>query len=559
MITALQNFFLKHNKWLFGGLLVVIIVTFVLTIGPQSFFGSNSSGRIESINYYGYDLTSDQDRRAMSYTAEISAILHPELQLRQQQLNDYAYMRVAGLGIAAQLGIPEPTSEQLSDYVETLMIFADPATGAFSAETYNRMLELLQVNGRFGRDAIARALREDYVIDQVLGVLSGPDYALPFELRQSYIDQNTQYTVKLAHLDFDSFNPEIAVSDDDLLQYFNENPARYEVPETLTVDALNFKASEYLDEVGTPGDPELELYFSTNRFRYQNDNPAGDESAEQQEPAPEVTLADVRDEVISDYKRDQANRLAAQKAQEFTLTLYQERIQLDSPEYNQLVERLGAKTSVVPRYSRDNPPVSSGLPVDLLNSMWVHAINPNRYFSDAAQTSDGAVVLVKRELSEARMPEFSEVKNLVRQDYEAIEKRRLFAEKGKELSETLNARLGSESFEEIAESLKMTTEDLGQFSGIEVPEQLQQAGMWDQTMSLPEGKASVMVINGNKGSIAYMADKEIPQVDVESEEYLSYVDQRMGALSASMGWARLREIKDRSVAALLGTPDLPVQ
>ena len=192
MITALQNFFLKHNKWLFGGLLVVIIVTFVLTIGPQSFFGSSSSGRVESINYYGYDLTSDQDRRAMSYTAEISAILHPELQLRQQQLNDYAYMRVAGLGIAAQLGMPDPNEEQLGDYIETLLLFADPASGEFSAETYNRMIELLQVNARFSRDAIARAIREDYLISQVLDILSGPDYALPFEIRQSYVDQRTE-------------------------------------------------------------------------------------------------------------------------------------------------------------------------------------------------------------------------------------------------------------------------------------------------------------------------------------------------------------------------------
>ena len=48
MITWLQNFFLKHNKWLFGSLLVVIIVTFVLTIGPQSFFGSSGPQQREA-------------------------------------------------------------------------------------------------------------------------------------------------------------------------------------------------------------------------------------------------------------------------------------------------------------------------------------------------------------------------------------------------------------------------------------------------------------------------------------------------------------------------------
>jgi len=557
MITALQNFFLKHNKWLFGSLLIVIIVTFVLTIGPQSFFGSNSSGRMDTINYYGYDLTSDQDRRAMSYTAEISAILHPEMQLSQQQLTDYAYLRVAGLGIARQLGVPDPTADQLSKYVETLMIFADPTTGEFSADSYNRMLSLLQINGQFSRDGIARTMREDYVIDQVLDVLAGPDYSLPFELKQAYIDQGTKYTISLAHFDYASFSPEMSPTDEALLQFFNENPSRYEVPETLTVDALNFKASAYLGSVNMPNDGELELYFSTNRFRYQP-APAAPEG-EDAVPTPEVTLADVRDQVVGDWNLDQARRTAAQKAQEFSLSLYQNKIVIDSPEYSALIKSSNPAASVVPRYSRTNPPIATGLPAELLNSMWVYANNSSRYFSDAAQTSDGAVVLVKRDLTVARMPEFTEVKALVQQDFEATEKRRLFAEKGKELQETLNTRLGSENFAQIAESLKMTTEDLEQFGGTNVPEQLQQADMWDQTMSLDMGFASVMVINGNKGTFSYMADKIVPEVDTNSVEYNTFVDQRMGVLDNAMGWARLREIKDNSVAALLGTADVPQQ
>ena len=349
------------------------------------------------------------------------------------------------------------------------------------------------------------------------------------------------------------------VSEEDLLQYFNENPSRYEVPETLTVDALNFKAAAYIDAAAEPADADLELYFSTNRFRYQPNEPRTETAEGEQQATPEISLADVRDQVVADFKMDQARRMAARNAQEFTLALYQEKIALDSAAYQALVERLGATTSVVPRYSRNNPAVSTGLPVELLNSMWIHAINPNRYYSDAAQTPDGAVVLVKRALTPARMPGFDEVENLVRQDYEAIEKRRLFAEKGEELSQTINQRLASESFEEIAESLQMTTEDLGQFSGIEIPDQILQIDMWDQTMSLPKGSASVMVIGDNKGSIAYMANKEIPEVDVNSEDYIAFADQRMGALGDTMGWSRLREIKDKSVAALLGTPEVPIQ
>jgi hypothetical protein len=306
MITSLQNFFLKHNKWLFGSLLIVIIVTFVLTIGPSSFFGGNTSTQRKALNYYGYDLSSEQDQRAMAYTAEVSAILHPELQLRREQLMDYAYLRVAGLGIASQLGIPQPSKEALSEYVESLIIFTDQQTGAFSAESYNRMVDMLQINGRFSREAIARALREDYMLDQVREAFSGPDYSLPFENQQSFIDQGTQYTVSLAKFGYADFSPEIALPEEELLQFFNENPSQYEIQETISVSVLRFEADAYQGAVPEPTDADLEIYFATNQTRYQ---PASQEEGAEVTP---VTLADVREEVAGDWKSQEAKRLAAE-------------------------------------------------------------------------------------------------------------------------------------------------------------------------------------------------------------------------------------------------------
>lgn len=546
MITSLQNFFLKHNKWLFGGLLVVIIVTFVLTIGPQSFFGSGPSAQRRSLNYYGYDLTSEQDQRAMAYTAEVSAILHPELQLRRDQLMDYAYLRVAGLGMAAQLGIPHPSKEELAGYVESLMIFADPQTGGFSAESYNRMVELMQGSGGFTRESIARALREDYVIDQVKQALGGPDYALPYENLRAYTDRETTYTVTLAHFDYASFNPEIVPGEEQLLQFFNENPARYEIEESLRVKAYFFNAEAYLDEVAEPGETDLQLYFTTNQGRYLPEAKEGEE-------VPQITLAEVREQVAADWKLAEARKLAARKGESFSLRLWRDGIKANSPEFNALVQEFKSAPEQVEPYTRVAPPVSATLSEQLLDSMWVYANNPNRYFSDAAPTPTGSVVLVHDELTEARMPAFEEVRELVTADFAAAEKRRLFAEQGNTLRGQLLQDIVSTDFVIGAELLGLDVEALETFDGISVPPSLQQGNLWDQTMHLESGEVSPMVISGDRGTFAYMVEKVVPEVDTASAAFQAFLEQRKGALSNAMGWARLREITDNSLSSLVGS------
>ncbi|MGC9449853.1 MAG: hypothetical protein ACP5I4_00280 [Oceanipulchritudo sp.] len=552
MITWLQNFFLKHNKWLFGGLLIVIIVTFVLTIGPQSFFGSSGGQQRRALNYYGYDLSSESDQRAMAFTAEISAILHPELQLRREQLMDYAYLRVAALGIANQIGVPQPTREELGDYVETLMIFANPQTGEFSAESYNRMMEALKSNARFDEESIGMVMREDYRIQKVRDALAGPGYMLPFELKQDYLNQQTDYTVVLADFSYGSFNPEIPVEEDDLLQYFNENPARYEIAETLSVTALLFKGESYLNEVPAPAEADLEAWFARNKAKYEanREKPEGAEGEEAE--LPELTLADIREQVAAEWREAEARKLAARKGEQFSVRLWQEGIQLDSPEYQALLGEFHVKSRDLPPYSRDQPPAQPDVPAQLLDSMWVYATNPNRYFSDITQIPEGAVILVKHGLTEARMPEFGEVREQVVQDYKLAEKRRLFAEKGKELRETIRTRLESQSFNEIAASLGLEVRDPQSFKGDAVPPELRNSTVWDQARYLETGGLSRMVIRDDTGTFAYLQDKSVPEIDSESEEFKEFVAQRTGSFSAALGWARLREITDTSLSSLMG-------
>jgi len=553
MITRLQTIFLKHNKWLFGGLLVVIIVTFVLTIGPQSFFGGSGPQQRRALNFYGYDLSSESDQRTIAMGAEISAILNPELGIRNEQLTDYAYMRVAAMGVADQIGIPAPSKEALASFIETLSAFQNPQTGEFSAEAYNVMMDALKTSTRYSTDAVGQVLREEFRIQKVREALGGPDYTLPFEIRQDFIESQTNYTIKLAHFSYESFMPAIEASDEELELFFKENPARYEIPETLSVSVLRFSGEAYLGEIVDPAEEVLEAYFTANKANYEPEKSEEDAEGEEVETT-EVSFADVRTDVSRDWKLVQARDLAARKSETFSVKLWQDSIALESDEYNALLEEYKVLTQDIPPYSRNLPPSLSEANTQLLNSMWVYANNPTRYFSDIAPTADGAELLVCRGLTEARMPEFSEVKDRVALVYNESEKRRLFSEKGTEIRETIQSQLESGTFEEIAVSLNLEVETLEPFTGATLPQSLRTSSIWDQTRYLDNGQISPMVLQGNRGTYAFMEEKVVLELDLDSVEYNDYLTQRSGALSNSMGWSRLREITDRSLEAVIGTP-----
>lgn len=550
MITWLQNFFLKHNKWLFGGLLIVIIVTFVLTIGPQSFFGSSGRPQREAMNYYGYDLSSESDQRSMAMAAEISSIFHPELQVQREQLMDYAYLRVAALGMARQLGVPNPSSDALREYVETFLIFQDPQSGEFSAESYRSIMDAMQANGRYPRESIGRVMREDYRIAQVREALGGPAFSLPFELEKDYLDQQTEYTVTLAHFDYASYEPEIFPTREDLEQFFRENPARYEIPDTLSVTALLFKQEAYLDEVPEPDEADLQDTFAANRSAYEANREVPD--AEDEE-TPGLTLDDVRESVLADWRREEARRIAARKSEQFSVRLWQEEIARDSAAFDTLLEEYEVETLEVPPYSREQPARIANLSPQLFNSMWIYSGNPSRYFSDIAQTAEGAALLIVNDFFEARMPEFEEVREAVEADYRQSEKRRLFAEEGARLRETIQERLETDSFTEIAASLELEVEELDSFTGGTVPQELRQGQIWDQARFLSEGSLSPMVMQAQRGTFAYIAEREVPEIEADSEGFNEFIARREDAMNDAMGWARLREITDQSLTSLLGT------
>lgn len=549
MITRIQNFFLKHNKWLFGSLLVVIIVTFVLTIGPQSIFDGSGGPARQKLEFFGFDLASPGDQQVMMRRAELSMALNPDLRIPRDQLGDYAYLRLAGLGMADRLGIPVPSRDHAGfrDFIHSIRIFHDPETEEFSAEIYNQILQALESGGFFTREMLGIVLREDFRIAQVRRALGGPDFSLPFEIRQDFIDQQAEYDFVLAHYPEQQFQPEIEISDADVEQFFAENPNRYLIPEQITVSLIVFTADRFLEQTEMPTEAAITNHFAQNQQRFQE--AANAALPEDAEPV-EVTLADVQDEVIAELRMAAATRIAEQTGSAFALRLWNGRIPRQSPEFDQLVASMnGSKTTLDP-FSRENPPRNPQAPRELLESMWIYTTSAMRYFSDSARIPNGAVVGILEGLSPERMPPLDEVRDRVANDFRNTEKRRLFTERGRELHAIFLENPAD--FIATAESLGLQIDDIPPFVGMELPFTLRFGGLWEQIQFLNQGDISPMILQAGRGTFAYLRSKVEPEIDESDEDFITFANQRRQMFAEAMGWGRLREITDTSLAQVFG-------
>lgn len=540
MITRLQTFFLKHNKWLFSALLVVIIVTFVLTIGNQSFFGGNPTARVESREYYGYDLNNPEDLRQLGLHGAISAQLHPELGVQGPRIQQYAILRVSALGLANELNINPPGSGQLESYIESLPVFQAQTGEGFDQQRYQQFRTFVAMQ-MGGEGALAKVLREDYRIGKVREAFAGPGYVVPFSVQQNYAQSETSWEVKLAQRGYADFQPELEPDEEELRAFYQEDPGRFTVPERLEVSAVRFRAESFLDAVAEPSGEELEQYFNRYRFRYQ-EQPVDNEA----EPA-EVTLEAVRGEVLADYRSEQATGLAREASDRFATTLYEQAIERQGDAFADLLQEHEATVEPLGAYSRGNPPGATDIPANAFESMWIH-VSGDRYFSDLVSTTDGAAILLLDERLPENIPPFEEVAAEVEEAWAAEERRRLFAESAQDWEAQIHEALANgATFEEAASDAGFAVTSPESFLGKDTPTELLRLQVAAELVSLEPQQASPVVISGQAAAMIHVESVDRPEVDSASEDFIAFLESELEARRANNGWAALNAWTDRTL------------
>ena len=547
MISWIQNHLIRHGRWIFLSLLALIIVAFVFTIGNTPGCTTDRSGYQENL-FYGIDLNAPREREVIIEKVQLSAFLNGQQIRSEEQFQSQLTSRIALLHLADELGVPAPDQASLADFITTKNAFRG-ADGEFSADAYTSFVDNIESNPRTPQGLVLLVLEEDYRINQIGAVLSGPGYLLPSEALAQTQRSRTQYTLKTAELSYSGFTPEIAEDAATIREYYESNNLRYEIPERIKASYVFFDQNQYEAQVPEATEGELREHFIANRadfvayYKAANPKPATAEGEAAVADIP-VTYADVREAVAQSYLKEQEARIANEAAQSFAYTLYRDQIKRESAAFNTLLSESGVSLTKIEPYTLAGAR-QRALSPELLESAF--ALGGNRYYSDAYAVEGGYAVLIYEGRMAPEIPSFEAVQAEVTADYMADEKRRLFNEKGESLQTELEAQLAKDSsFVEAAEALGLRPESYETFIAQDAPRELNRSAL-EQAQSMQTSEVSPMLTIGDSGIFVYVADAVVPEIASDDEALNQSEDYLARFAAYTSGTALVNELVFRGL------------
>ncbi len=534
MFNWIQVYLTKHFKWIFTLLLGVIIVSFVFTIGNFNPLGGGAGGRSEE-PYFGYNLANKGEVAAINRDAQLSVELNMlYYQFRNESdMKFYSFSRIALLDMADQIGIPDPDKVEFQEFVKGLAGFMSFSTREFDQVRYNQQMTTLEARG-ISKDYITKILTQDYKIEKVRSIISGPSHILSFEALQEAISQDTEWSIKVANLDYQTFAATVETTQEEIAEYYDNNSFIYEEPEKTEAAFLLFDPVNFLNKTTAPTEIELLEYFTINKATYQAsvaipapiENEDGTTTAVE---APEVQLADVQSQVVAELNRIASSKLAQAAADDFAYELFNQRIELNSDKFAALLSEYSVSLRDLIPFDASKPFAQNQLSNATLSK--AVALNESRYFSDTIQDGNNFVVLIRKAVIASRIPALAEVSNRVQANLKEEKKREAFIAEGKTLSETISSAVTSgEDFETAAINSDLIVKSYENFKSSALPEDFNNSYL-QQAQGMKEGAVSGMIASANEGSFVYLISKSAPEYQADNEKATAVIDQQAPYLS----------------------------
>ncbi len=525
MISWLQNILQKHFRFVFIILLAVIIVSFVFTIGAAPGIGDGQNERMKNLSFFDYELDTEVKREIFRKEGYWSAYMQSgNMRLDQNQLSTYFFNRATTLYLANLHSIPDPTPEQVQEYIKELPLFMN-SQGEFDPQAYARFTDEIAVTGSITQNEALKIISDDYRITKVNEALTGPGFVLPEEVLSDLRQDQTKWSIAVAEWDQSSYNPQIDTTTEKLQEFYESNSFRYDTPERRIVSYVEFKALDYKDETDTD-EEALQSYFADNRSKYETRNEADETQT--------VELEAVREKVVFDYQLEMARQTAQTKAEALVLEIVESEsnagadFSKDEAIRNALEKFNLSSKDTVP-FSNDGAPIGVSWSRNTVNVAF--QLNESLFYSEPIQEGDSTVVLFYKDVFPQTTPEMETVRSRVDLDYREEELRRLRAEQGKTLYSTL-AESGSslQSFQSKAEEEGLAVNIYQDFTRREPPTGLDRSLAYS-TATLSESEVSEMITQGDKGSFVYVIKKEVPEIQAEGEEYEARIESLKSAYS----------------------------
>ena len=525
MISWIQRTFQHHFRTVFGVLLAVTIISFIVTIGAGPGIGRGDRRDVKR-DFFGYNLASQEDMGQVMGDASLSIELQVGYSdVDQEQIKSYALDRVAALKLADQWAIPPATATEITDMIKGLRIFAG-ADGQFDATRYNSFRDSLKVNSQTTEGDIARVIGDQVRVQKVQQLLDGPGYVLPADIRRQLLRLDTSWTIATATVDYATYAPAISPADAALQAYYRDNAAKYQITPRILASYVDFPAADFMGSVKVT-DAEVRSYYDANSARFpapaaKDTAKPGQPAAKPKAPDPAADFAAVRPAVETALKVDRARDLAAKAASDVAFALYEGKVGGGAAMDSFFASRKLALKTLAP-FSAETGPAELGASPDIADA--VAKLDAQHAFSEAVATPSGAAIIVWRGSVPARQPAFAEVREKVRTDWIEAEKRRRFVELGRSLKGLIESRMkAGDTFAKAAaaaqasQGVKIEVKTLPAFTLGTRPQDLSQS-LEGALEHLEKGQVSDMIQDADKGILVAALDKKAPDLSETSPRF----------------------------------------
>ena len=508
MITWLQNATGKHNRIIFGFLLVIIVVSFV-------FYGFAGRGALSSgaYMYQGVDLNSPAVRarfRDATFFAQMTG---------QRMDNNGLVQRVAELSLADGLGIPSPSDVEIRRIAREMTTSPDGK----NTDGLNKFLEFAakQLNAS---DLETRARFEAYIkdtwrIQKAISTLAGSGHATASQIKRILDRERTKWTVDVATFASAGFKPEIKVDDAKVKEAFTANIENYRLPPQVAVTAVTISASA-ADTAPVTDDEIINMgYNQAEKFKFETGK------------VKEQALAK-RAELEKLVRADRAiTNLAGQVSDELAEKFAIDTAKADSKELAAWIKAKNAKVTVIPSFEVTNPPSVAQIPAEALRV--AAELTEKEWRTEVYRSEAGATFLILNKRTADRLPTFDEAKAKAVENWKKSQYNRLLSEEVTKVGKALQSDIAAgKTFTDSAKAHKLTLTSPEAFSVYSVPEALngvnENTGLLIEAAGVGKITSPIRTANGDTVFIR-PAKKDLPADKTNAEEsrlFIQRVSQR---------------------------------
>ncbi len=408
---------LIQSKLLWAAFLIVIVFSFVI-------WGTQMPG--SSSNEYG-NSPGLLDGKPVPYeefqSAYASTILTLEMSLGrainvtpeiEEQLRTITWQRIATLRAATRMGILVSDEEVISAIQHHEAFRYE---GQFNMMVYKAFAQNYLSRYGFTERHFEEHVRNEIMIQKVRSIVERAQLITPLELQRAFHLTTDRFSAEYVLLEPALVKSSVKLSDADVRAFFDKDPAAFTQPEQLQVDFVRLSADSYLASAEV-SDDDVQAYYDENLRDFIDETPSTNDAEEATNMLEALTryrpLEDVKGEISTILKSEKALESAQDAAMNLVVALTPDR-DGNAPDFQNAASNANLSVESLAPFSARSPLPGIQNPDAFKFTAFELGEGPETYFSNPVRGSNEVYVIALRKRTEARVPEFAEVEQEVKE------------------------------------------------------------------------------------------------------------------------------------------------